>query len=122
MDLKLIVSNAILGTLTLSLAGYAQSNIETNSQHLSDIEAQTCPVFLDDGSVSDTSNTNKPVAVSGSSNEVLDLTLLCHNGPSTVADSERLNTDINNRPAQTPQSATEFDQLPQDRVEFGTPF
>ncbi|MDV3350463.1 hypothetical protein D0962_11045 [Leptolyngbyaceae cyanobacterium CCMR0082] len=120
MNIKLIISNAVLGTLTLALAGYAQSNVSNNSRHLSDIQAQTCPVFLTDSTSADISR-NQRLAVPVRPNEVLDLTLLCYSGPVDTAASERLNTEVNNRPSETPQSATQFDQLPQDRVEFGSP-
>lgn len=119
MNIKLIISNAVLGTLTLALAGYAQSNVN-NSHHLSDIQAQTCPVFLKDRTEADVSR-NQQLAVPVRPNEVLDLTLLCYSGPSDTAESERLNREVSNPPFETPQSATQFDQLPQDRVEFGSP-
>ncbi|ESA36277.1 hypothetical protein N836_08010 [Leptolyngbya sp. Heron Island J] len=117
MNIKLVVTNAILGTLAIALAGYAQDNINAHSHHLSDIQAQTCPVFLNDSTLVNDSN-NQRLAVPVRPNEVLDLTLLCYSGPSEISESERLGTDVNYRPAETPQSATQFDQLPQDRVEF----
>ncbi len=121
MNIKLVVTNAILGTFTLAWASYAQGDVNANSHHLSDIQAQTCPVFLDDNSINDVSYGNQRLAVPVRPNEVLDLTLLCYSGPSETAESERLGTESNNRPSETPQSATQFDQLPQDRVEFGAP-
>ncbi len=120
MDIKLAVSNAILGTLTLALAGYAQGDVNAGSQHLSDIQAQTCPVFLNDNTVANDANRNERLAVPVRPNEVLDLTLLCHSGPLEIAEPNSVNEDINNFSNQTPQSATQFDQLPQDRVEFGS--
>ncbi|MGD1953316.1 MAG: hypothetical protein ACFB14_27270 [Leptolyngbyaceae cyanobacterium] len=116
MNIKFAISNAILGTLTLAIASYAQVE-ENGSHHLSDIQAQTCPVFLNDGTAAATGG--QQLAVPARPNEVLDLTLLCHSGPLETDDSERVGTDINNRPSQTPQSETQFDRLPQDRVELG---
>ncbi|MEM1251277.1 MAG: hypothetical protein AAGI69_02505 [Cyanobacteria bacterium P01_H01_bin.21] len=113
MNIKFAISNAILGMLTLALASYAQ--VDANgSHHLSDIQAQTCPVFLNDGTAAATGNEQQSAP-----NEALDLTLLCNSGPLKTDDSERVGTDINNRPSQTPQSETQFDRLPQDRVELG---
>ena len=119
MDIKLVVTNAMLGTLTIALAGYAQDNINSHSHHLSDIQAQTCPVFLNDSTADDAFHSqNQRLAVPVRPNEVLDLTLLCYSGPSEISESERLGTDANYHPTKTPQSAAQFDQLPQDRVEF----
>ena len=119
MNIKLVVTNAILGTFAIALASYAQDNINSHSRHLSDIQAQTCPVFLNDNTANDAVHRhNQRLAVPVRPNEVLDLTLLCYSGPSEMSESERLGTNINYRPAETPQSATQFDQLPQDRVEF----
>lgn len=122
MGIKLVVTNAVLGTLTLALASYAQDNVNANSHHLADIQAQSCPMFLDDSTVAEGSYSNQQLAVPVRPNEVLDLTLLCYSGPSATAESARLGTEINNRSAETPQSTTQFDQLPQDRVELGAPF
>ncbi|MEM8611085.1 MAG: hypothetical protein AAGF93_03625 [Cyanobacteria bacterium P01_H01_bin.105] len=124
MNNKLVISNTILGTFALALAGYAQSNVNTDSQYLSDIEARACPVFLNDVMATDVSDNSQQLAIPIRSNEesaVLDLTLLCHSEPLETAASGRVGTDTNNQPIETPQSATQFDQLPQDRVEFGSP-
>ena len=119
MNINFAVCTAILGTLSLAFASYAQAEANS-SQHLSDIQAQTCPVFLDGETAA--TDSGQSLAVPVRPNEVLDLTLLCNSGPLETDDSDEVGADINNRPAQTPQSATQFDRQPQDRVELGSPF
>lgn len=142
MYLKLALSTAVLGTVTIAFAGYANTST-TNSQHLSDIQAHSCPALVGDVStaafdidpqlliLSDENNTNRLLA----------LNAICSGygygggdwqseavepGRPTVAVPEAKPVPgsdqliyFNNRPIpQTPQLNTEFDQLPQDRVEL----
>ncbi|MBX2863717.1 MAG: hypothetical protein KTR27_09180 [Leptolyngbyaceae cyanobacterium MAG.088] len=117
MNIKLAVSSAILGTLTLAMAGYAQSDTSSGSHHLSDIQAQTCPTFAGDNAID--APPNERLAVPTRSNEVVDLTTVCYSGPSEITDPNSVGTDVSDSSNQTPQAATQFDRLPQDRVELG---
>lgn len=118
MNVKLIISNAIISTLALTMAGYAQGNVSNSSHSLSDTQAQTCPALSDNTATTDTIQGNQQLAVPVRPNEVLDLTLLCYSGPSNFEDSTSVNQETNNSLRETPQSATQFDQLPQDRVKL----
>lgn len=112
MNIKLIISNAIVGTFMLAMAGYAQS---ADSVSLSGTQAQSCPVLSEEVSIVD-AQSDQQIAVSVQSTEVVDLTMLCLSEPDGPSGTAGIDSDIDNVGSQTPQAATEFDQLPQDRV------
>ncbi|MEM6251827.1 MAG: hypothetical protein AAF821_02795 [Cyanobacteria bacterium P01_D01_bin.156] len=118
MNIKFIVGNALAGTLALALAGYVQDSVSASSDLLLETQAQTCPALLDQTENLDKNPTNRQLAVPVRPNELLDLTLLCSSGSADIAGSDSMPSITGNALRETPQSATQFDQLPQDRVEL----
>ena len=123
MYIRFAISTAILGAATLVFTDYAGANVSIRSQDLSATQAQVCPALVSDGAIADTPNANERLSVPVPPDNVLDLTYVCygiggdqHPEPPVI---EIINAAVKQ---QTPQEATEFDQLPQDRVEFRSPF
>ena len=143
MYFKLAFSTAVLGTATIALAGYANADVKNNSQHLSDIQAYSCPALAGDTATA-AFGSDQPLtslADEDTENRLLALDAICsgygYGGEwgtesqpdrpaafpqsSPVPGSDSL-IYFNSRPIpQTPQLTTDFDQLPQDRVELVEP-
>lgn len=116
MQIKLAFSTAILGTITIALAGYAKTSI--SSHDLSGIQNLSCPALTGERTTA-TLNVGALPADSAEANSLLGILAMCngygYGGYSAGSDSAL----FNRYPIpQTPQAAAEFDQLPQDRVDL----
>lgn len=145
MYFKLAFSTAVLGMATIALAGYANTDVTNDSQHLSDIQAHSCPALASDSPTAAFGSAQQfpLLADENTENRLLALDAICsgygYGGEweagsqqsdrptaafpesNPVPGSDRL-IYFNSRPIpQTPQLTTEFDQLPQDRVELVEP-
>ena len=142
MQIKLALSTAILGTVTVAIApaltdqfaGYA------SSYDLSGTQARTCPAMTGETltalELSEQTSTLSKVA---DPNRLLAIMALCNGygyGGSEFTEASQTASSpqstlgaekdsflyLNSSPKiLTPQAATEFDQLPQDRIEFKSP-
>ncbi len=147
MYIKLALSTAVLGTAAVAFAGYANTSVSTSSQALSDTYAQKCSALVDAGTTT-TFDINEQIAIlsgESSSNRLLALRAICNGygyGGNWGVEADLL---VPNRPTaaapqaittkesdafvyfndrlidKTPQAATQFDQLPQDRIELIAP-
>ncbi|MBT9315017.1 hypothetical protein [Leptothoe spongobia] len=144
MQIKLALSTAILGTITVAIAsaltGQVAGYAKTSSYDLSETQARTCPALTGETITAlDLSAQISTLSNAADANRLLAITALC-NGygyggaeeftadqtsaalQSTTEAGSSSFLYINEHPTlPTPQEAAEFDQLPQDRVEFKAP-
>ncbi|MEM7796740.1 MAG: hypothetical protein AAF579_20070 [Cyanobacteria bacterium P01_C01_bin.118] len=133
MQFKLALSTAILGTITVAISGYAKT-----SSPLASTQARTCPALTGE-SLTNIELAQQSLAFAdetdtATANQILAITAFCNGygyggataanpadlNPTTPAESGSLLYDASPT-FQTPQAAAEFDQLPQDRIEFKAP-
>ncbi len=122
MYIRLAIGTAILSTITVALTGHAGATVSINSQDLSGTQAQICPALVSDGAIATTPGQSQRLNVPVPPNEVLDLTYVCYGGSYTEPEPpviDLINSSVNRQ--KTPQAATQFDQLPQDRIELRAP-
>lgn len=141
MQFKLALSTAILGTMTVAIAptGQFTSHAKTSSP-LAQTKARTCPAITGETltalELTEQSLAFADEADTARANRLLAISAFCNgyggyggaelgtpadlNSSTPAAAGSFLYTDT--RPTfHTPQAATEFDQLPQDRIEFKAP-
>ena len=138
MQFKLALSTAILGTITVSIAGYAKT-----SSPLANTQALTCPA-LTGNPLTAIELSEQTLALTNEAdpstvNQLLAITALCngygYGGADVTTDLPNAGNLNSTTPAksgaflyidkgptiQTPQATAEFDQLPQDRIELKAP-